>query len=150
MSIGRQFATGMLVAHDSCFYIKPGNYQPAFAPVTCAYMLHVGSINIFIGLTDTIENFDDSAQNMRMTPLLTQVEYDQARLATLPLSGGGSIEGAINSAVESNALADDADSADPPSDDGSIIAASFDGSITRAPSDWCRGDLSKPLSYSES
>jgi hypothetical protein len=30
------------------------------------YMLPVGSINIFIGLTDAIENFDDSAQNMRM------------------------------------------------------------------------------------
>jgi hypothetical protein len=93
---GRQFATGMLVTHDSCFYMKPGSYRPALAPITRAYMLPVGSINIFVGLTDAIENFDDSVQNMRMTLLLTQEEYGEARIATLPLSGGGSIKGAID------------------------------------------------------
>jgi hypothetical protein len=59
-------------------------------------MLPVGSINIFVGLTDAIENFDDSVQNMCMTPLLTQAEYGEAQLATLPLSGGRSIKGAID------------------------------------------------------
>jgi hypothetical protein len=98
-STGRQFTTGMLVAHVSCFYIKPGSYRAASAPITHAYMLPVDSINIFIGLTDAIENFDNSAQNMRMSMLLTHSEYDEARLTTLPLSRGGSIEGAINSAV---------------------------------------------------
>jgi hypothetical protein len=64
----------MLVDHDSCFYIKPGSYRSAPVSVTRAYMPHVGSINIFVGLTDTVENFDDFAQNMGMTPLLTQAE----------------------------------------------------------------------------
>jgi hypothetical protein len=111
-------------------------------------MLPVGSINIFVGLTDAAENLDDFTQNKRMTSLLTQVEYDEARSATLPLSGGGSIEGDIDDAVESDALADDADSTNPLSGDRSIVATWFDGSITCAPSDWCRGDLSEPLSYS--
>jgi hypothetical protein len=126
----------MLVAHDSCFYIKPGSYWMASVPVTRAYMLPVGNITIFVGLTDAIKNFDDSAQNMRMTLLLTQAEYGKAQLATFPLSGGGSIKGAIDNAVESDALADDADSTDPPSGNGSIIATSFE-------------DLSEPLSYLE-
>jgi hypothetical protein len=61
--------------------------------------------------------------------------------------GGGSIKGAIDNAVDSDALADDADSTDPPSGNG---ATSFDGSITSTPSDWCCRDLLEPLSYSES
>jgi hypothetical protein len=127
----------MLVAHNSCFCIKPGSYRPATALVTLAFMLRVGSINIFVGLTDIVNNFDDSAHRMRMTSLLTQVENDQARSATLPLSGGGmgSIDGSINNADESDILAIDADSTNPPSSDGSIIPTLFDNSITRTPSD---------------
>jgi hypothetical protein len=113
-------------------------------------MLPVGSINIFVGLTDAIDNFDDSAQNMCMTPLLTQAEYDEARSATLPLLRGGSIEGDIDNTVESDALTNVADSTDPPSGNRSITTTLFDGSITRAPPDWCRRDLLEPLSYSES
>jgi hypothetical protein len=109
-------------------------------------MLPVGSINIFVSLPDAIENFDDSVQNMRMTPLLTQVEFDEARSATLPLSGEGSIEGAINSVIESDTLTDDTDSTDPPFGDRSIITTWFDGSITRTPCDWCREDFLEPLS----
>jgi hypothetical protein len=85
---GRQFAIRMLVAHDFCFYIKPGSYRPASTPVTYAYMPPMGSINIFIGLTSAVQNFDDSTQNMRMTPLLTQVAYDDAQSTTLPLGRG--------------------------------------------------------------
>jgi hypothetical protein len=69
----------MLVAHDSYFYIEPGSYWPATAPIARAFMLPVGGINIFVGLTDAIDNFDDSTHRaMHMTPLLTQTEYDQA------------------------------------------------------------------------
>jgi hypothetical protein len=69
----------MLVAHESFFYIKPSSYRPASAPITRAFMLPVGSINIFLGLTDDVGSFDDSAHcAMLTTPLLTQVEYDQA------------------------------------------------------------------------
>jgi hypothetical protein len=60
-STGRQFGTGMLDAYGSCFYVKPEMYRLASAPVTRAYMLPVGSINIFVDLTDATENFDDSA-----------------------------------------------------------------------------------------
>jgi hypothetical protein len=134
----------MLVAHDSYFYIKPGSYRSASVPVTHTFMLPVGSINIFVGLTDAVENFDDSAHRMRMTPLLTQAECDQAWSATLLLSGGESIEDAIDNVDESDALADDADSTNPPSGDKSIAATSFDGSITCTPSDWCREDNSEP------
>jgi hypothetical protein len=109
-STGRQFATGMLVAHVSCFYIKPGTYRL----VTRAFMLPVGSINIFVSLTDAIDNFNDSAHHVRMTPLLIQAEYDQARSATLPLSGRGTVDGSINNTDESDALIDDADTTDPP------------------------------------
>jgi hypothetical protein len=58
--------------------------------------------------------------------------------------GGGSIEGDVD-----DALANDADSTDPLSGNGPIFATLFDTSITCAPSDWCRGDLSEHLSYSE-
>jgi hypothetical protein len=58
--------------------------------------------------------------------------------------GGGSIEGDVD-----DALANNADSTDPLSGNGPIFATLFDTSITRAPSDWCRGDLSEHLSYSE-
>jgi hypothetical protein len=68
----------MLVAYGSCFYVKPESYRAASTPITHAYILPVGSINIFVNITDAIENFDDSTQNMRMTPLLTQAEYNKA------------------------------------------------------------------------
>jgi hypothetical protein len=47
-STGQQFATGMLLAHNSGSYlfIKSGIYRPAIAPITRAFMLPVGSINI--------------------------------------------------------------------------------------------------------
>jgi hypothetical protein len=70
-STGQQFATGMLVAHNSCFYIKPGSYRPATVLVTLAFMLRMGSINIFVGLTDAVDNFDDYVHRMRMTSILT-------------------------------------------------------------------------------
>jgi hypothetical protein len=83
----------MLVAHNSCFYIKPGSYRLATVLITRTFMLPMGNINIFVGLTDAVDNFDDSMHHaMRTTPLLTQMEYDQARSATLPLSGGGVIQ----------------------------------------------------------
>jgi hypothetical protein len=85
-----------------------------------------------------------------MTLLLTQEEFNQARSATLSLSGGDSVDGSITNANESAALPDDADSTDPPSSDGSIITTLFDGSISRVQSDWCREDHLEPLSYLES
>jgi hypothetical protein len=85
-----------------------------------------------------------------MTLLLTQEEFNQARSATLSLSGGDSVDGSITNANESAALPDDADSIDPPSSDGSIITTLFDGSITRVQSDWCREYHLEPLSYLES
>jgi hypothetical protein len=141
----------MLVAHESFFYIKLSSYRPASAPITRAFMLPVGSINIFVGLTDAVGSFDDSAHRaMLTTPLLTQAEYDQARSATLSLSGGGGLfDGSINNANESDALVDDADSINPSPNDRSIIATSFDGSITRTPSDWCPEDHSEALPYSK-
>jgi hypothetical protein len=67
----RQFATGVLVAHDSCFYIMLGSYRPTTATTTRAFMLPVISISIFVGLTDAVDHFDDSTHRaMRTTPLL--------------------------------------------------------------------------------
>jgi hypothetical protein len=43
------------------------------------------------------------------------------------------VDGSINNADESDALADDADSTNPSPSDGSIVTTSFDGSITHAP-----------------
>jgi hypothetical protein len=80
----------------------------------------------------------------RMTPLFTQAEYDEARSATLQLLGGCSIKGDVD-----DALANDADSTHPLSGNRPIFATLFDTSITRAPFDWCCGDLSEHLSYSE-
>jgi hypothetical protein len=80
-STGWQFATGTLLAHSSgsYLYIKPGSNRPAAVPVTHALMLPVDSINIFVILTDAIDNFNDFAHRaMRTTMLLTQEEYEQA------------------------------------------------------------------------
>jgi hypothetical protein len=77
-------------------------------------MLLVGSFNIFVGLTDAVDNIDDSAHHaMGTTPLLTQAEYEEALSTILPLSGGGSVHGSITNAGESDALADNVDSINP-------------------------------------
>jgi hypothetical protein len=68
----------------------------------------MGSVNIFLSLIDTAHHFDDYAYRaMRMTPLLNQAEYDQARSATHPLSGRGLIENSTKAIDESDTLADE-------------------------------------------
>jgi hypothetical protein len=127
----------ILVAGDSYFYIMPGSYRLAASPTTQGFMFPVGSVNIFLGLTDAAHHFDDYAHRaMRTTPLLNQAEYDQARSATHPLSGGGLIDNSTKAIDESDTLADDADSSNLPSSDRSIVVVSLDDSITRASSDW--------------
>jgi hypothetical protein len=121
-------------------------------------MLPVGSINIFVGLTDIVNNFDDSVHRaMLTTPLLTQAKYKQARSTNPPLSGEGSVDDSINNtdesdplADESDLLADDTDSTNPSPSNGSIVATSFDSSITCAPFDWCQEVHSEAQPYSES
>jgi hypothetical protein len=107
---GWQFATGVLVTGNSYFYIMPGSYRLAAAAITHAFMLPVGSINIFVSLTYAVDHFDNSAHcAMCTTPLLNQAKYDQARSATLPLSEGGSIDDSTEIIDESEALANDTD-----------------------------------------
>jgi hypothetical protein len=69
--IDRPFTIGVLVASDSYLHVLPGSYRPASALITRALMLPVGRINIFVGLNNTVDHFDNVDHRAMCTiPLL--------------------------------------------------------------------------------
>jgi hypothetical protein len=107
-----------MIATGSFFHIQPSTYHPAPSPLSHAWMVPVGTINLFVGLAGV----SDPAE-VRPGQLHDPYAPGQLLTATLPLSGEAYIE-------EESALEDDADSAAAASVTGSIIAASVADSIT--------------------
>ena len=112
--------------------ILPSSYVPAARPVTHSVILPVGTISLFVGLTDVIVSEDSArireslphyrlSENQVRTIHRLASEYDLAH----------SNVAKTTTAADDVALNDDADSAIPVSATGSIVAASPAGSITQ-------------------
>src|SRR4051812_48870260 len=112
--------------------ILPSSYVPAARPVTHSMILSVGTISLFVGLTDIIVS-EDSARICESPPR-DRLSESQVRTIHRLASEYDSAHSNVaeNSAVaEDAALNDNADSAPPASLAGSITATLPAGSITQ-------------------
>ena len=107
-----------MIATGSFFHIQPSTYHPAPSPLTHAWMVPVGTINLFVGLAGVSDPTEARPGQLR-----DPYAPGQLLTATHPLSGEVYTEG-------ESALEDDADSAAATSAAGSIVAASLGDSIT--------------------
>src|SRR4051812_37458715 len=132
LPINESIATGRMIAIGEMLQILPSSYVPAAQPVTHSMILPVGTISLFVGLTDVIVS-EDSAR-IRESPPRDRLSESQVctihRLASEYDSAHSDVA-ETTMAVEDVALNDDADSATPASLAGSIITASPAGSIAQ-------------------
>ncbi|KAK1665954.1 hypothetical protein QYE76_054113 [Lolium multiflorum] len=128
--IRRQVATGRMIATGGFFHIQPSSYRPASTPLARAWMVPVGTINLFVGLTGVSDPGE-----IRPSQVHDPFAPGQLLTATLPLTGE------VHTEAEP-ALEDDADSAAAASTAESIAAASVAGSIVAA----SLGDSITPVS----
>src|SRR4051812_35293888 len=124
LPINETVATGRMIAIGEMLQILPSSYVPAARPITHSMILPVGTISIFIGLTDIIVS-EDSAR-IRESPPPNRLSESRVRTIHRLASEYNS---AHNNVAENSAAAEDADSATPASLAGSITAASPAGSI---------------------
>ncbi|KAK1663288.1 hypothetical protein QYE76_051447 [Lolium multiflorum] len=118
--IRRPVASGRMIATGNFFHIQPSSYQPASSPLAHAWMVPVGTINLFVGLAGVSDPTERCPGQ-----LPDPVAPGQLLTTTLPLTGEIYVEG-------ESALEDDADSAAMASVAGSTATASVAGSITAA------------------
>nr|XP_051197077.1 uncharacterized protein LOC127310437 [Lolium perenne] len=116
--IRRPIASDRMIATCNFFHIQLSSYQPASSPLAHAWMVPVGTVNLFVGLA----SISDPSE-ARPGPLHDPFALGQLLTATRPLSSSAHAEG-------ESALEDDADSAAAVSVAGSITAASMEDSIT--------------------
>ncbi|KAK1694635.1 hypothetical protein QYE76_011332 [Lolium multiflorum] len=128
--IRRQVATGRMIATGGFFHIQPSSYRPASTPLARAWMVPVGTINLFVGLTGVSDPGE-----IRPRQAHDPFAPGQLLTATLPLTGE------VHTEAEP-ALEDDADSATAASTAESIATASVAGSIVAA----SLGDSITPVS----
>ena len=132
LPINETVATGRMIAIGEMLQILPSSYVPAARPVTHSVILPVGTISLFVGLTDVIVS-EDSAR-IRESPPRDRLSESQIRTIHRLASEYNSAHSDVaenSAAAEDAALNDDADSATPASLAGSITAASPAGSITQ-------------------
>src|SRR3954465_658827 len=67
LPINETVATGRMIATGEMLQILPSSYVPAARPVTHIMILPVGTISLFVGLTDVIVS-EDSAPPPRAPP----------------------------------------------------------------------------------
>ncbi|KAK1652091.1 hypothetical protein QYE76_069896 [Lolium multiflorum] len=128
--IRRQVATGRMIATGGFFHIQPSSYRPASTPLARAWMVPVGTINLFVGLT-RVSDPGETRPSLGHDPFVP----GQLLTATLRLTGE------VHTEAE-QALEDDADSAAAASIAESIATASVAGSIVAA----SLGDSITPVS----
>src|SRR3954466_13470996 len=132
LPINETVATGHMIEIGEMLQILPSSYVPAARPVTHSMILPVGTISLFIGLTDIIVS-EDSAR-IRESPPCDRLSESQVRTIHRLASEYNSAHSNVaenSAAAEDAALNDDADSGTPASLAGSITAASPAGSITQ-------------------
>src|SRR3954467_6254496 len=142
LPINESIATGRMIAIGEMLQILPSSYIPAARPVTHSMILPVGTISLFVGLTDVIIS-EDSAR-IRESPPRDRLSESQVRTIHRLASEYNSAHSNVpenSAATEDAALNDDADSATPASLAGSITAASPTGSITQVSN---MGDFEDP------
>src|SRR3954463_5205056 len=71
--IGRQIATGRMIATGSIYHIQTRSYVPASAPITHAVMLPIGGINLYVGFTGASDPADIPARSILVGE---PVDYD--------------------------------------------------------------------------
>src|SRR3954462_12711762 len=142
LPINESIATGHMIAIGEMLQILPSNYVSAARPVTHSMILPVGTISLFVGLTDVIVSED--LARIRESPPRDRLSESQVRtihrLASEYNSAHSNVAG-NSAAAEDAALTDDADSATPASLAGSITAASSAGSIAQVSN---AGDFEDP------
>src|SRR4051812_30166170 len=132
LPINETVATGRMIAIGEILQILPSSYVPAARPVTHSVILPVGTISLFVGLTNVIV-LEDS-DRIRESPPRDRLSESQIRTIHRLASEYNSAHSDVAenaAAAEDTALNDDADSATPASLAGSITAASPAGSITQ-------------------
>src|SRR4051812_34815918 len=132
LPINKTVSTGRMIAIGEMLQILPSIYVPAARPVTHSMILPVGTISLFVGLTDVIIS-EDSAR-IRESPPRDRLSESQVRMICRLASEYDSAHSDVaetTAAAEDAALDDDADSVTPASLAGSIIVASPAGSITQ-------------------
>ncbi|KAK1664652.1 hypothetical protein QYE76_052811 [Lolium multiflorum] len=144
--VRRQVATGRMIATGGFFHIQPSSYRPASTPLARAWMVPVGTINLFVGLTGVSDPKSPQQMHDPFAP-------GQLLTATLPLTGEVHTEAepALEDDADSAAAASTAESIATASVAGSIVAASLGDSITPVsnPSDF-EDDSVLPLFSSDS
>src|SRR3954464_9054253 len=132
LPINETVATGRMIAIGEMLQILPSSYVPAARPVTHSVILPIGTISLFVGLTD-VTTSEDSAR-IRESPPRDRLSESQVRTIHRLASEYDSAHSNVaenSAATEDPALNDDADSAPLASLAGSITAASPAGSITQ-------------------
>src|SRR3954464_5303262 len=123
LPINESIATVRMIAIGEMLQILPRSYIPATRPVMHSVILPVGTISLFVGLTDVITS-EDSAR-IRESPPRDQLSESPCRPIPRLASEYDSAHSNVaetTAAAGDAALNDDADSATPASLAGSIIA----------------------------
>src|SRR3954462_732809 len=103
LPINETVATGRMIAIGEMLQILPSSYVLAARPVTHSVILPVGTISLFVGLTDVIV-LEDSAR-IRESPPRDRVSESQVRMIHRLAS---EYDSAHNNVAETTAAADDA------------------------------------------
>src|SRR4051812_47528583 len=121
-----------MIAIGEMLQSLPSSYVPAARPITHSVVLPVGTISLFVGLTEVIISEDSS--RIHESPPRDRLSEIQVRTIHRLASEYNSAHNNVaenSTAAEDAALNDNADSATPTSLAGSITAASPAGSITQ-------------------
>src|SRR4051812_19815586 len=125
LPINETIATGRMIVIGKMLQILPSSYVPAARPVTHSMILPVGTISLFVGLTDVIVS--ENSARIRESPPRDRLSESEVRTIHHLASEYDSTHNNVaetTAAAEDAALNDDADSATPASLAGSIVAKS--------------------------
>ncbi|KAK1633025.1 hypothetical protein QYE76_007340 [Lolium multiflorum] len=119
--VRRPVASGRMIATGNFFHIQPSTYRPASSPLKHAWMVPIGSINLFVGLAGV----SDPAEPR---PGRSHDPFAPGQLLTATRPVTGEVYAEAETALE-----DDADSAVVAPTANSIVASSAADSVDTVP-----------------